>query len=64
MRIEVDRAKCAGMGLCEGLAPERFQIQQDGTAEVLDAELDGDEAIVIAQEAVDMCPTASLKIVG
>jgi ferredoxin len=64
MRIEVDRTKCAGMGICEGLAPERFQIQPDGTAEVLDAELEGDEAIVIAQEAVDMCPTASLKIVG
>jgi ferredoxin len=64
MRIAVDRTKCAGMGICEGLDPERFQIQQDGKAEVLDADLDGDEAIDIAQEAVDMCPTASLRIVG
>ena len=64
MRVEVDCTKCAGMGLCEGLAPERFQIQQDGTVEILDAELDGEQAIDIAQEAVDMCPTASLRIVG
>jgi ferredoxin len=64
MRIAVDRTKCAGMGICEGLDPERFQIKQDGKAEVLDAELDGDEAIDIAQEAVDVRPTASLRIVG
>ena len=63
MRVALDRTKCAGMGICEGLDPERFQVQLDGKAEVLNGELDDDDAIDVVREAVDMCPTASLRIV-
>ena len=63
MRVVLDRAKCAGIGMCEGLDPERFQVQLDGKAEILNEELEGDDAIAVAKEAVDMCPTASLRIV-
>jgi ferredoxin len=59
----VDRTKCAGMGICEGLDPERFQIQSDGKMQVLTADLEDDEALEVAREAVEMCPTESLRVV-
>ena len=63
MRIVVDRTRCAGMGICEGLAPERFQIQSDGQAHLLQDGLEDVGARDVAQEAVDMCPTEALRIV-
>jgi ferredoxin len=63
MRIAVDRTKCAGMGICEGLDPERFQVQADGKTQVLQEVLGEDKAREAAQEAVEMCPTEPLRIV-
>lgn len=30
VRIVVDRTRCVGMGICEGIDPEQFQVQSDG----------------------------------
>ncbi|WP_083254997.1 ferredoxin [Amycolatopsis orientalis] len=45
MKIIVDREKCTGLGICESLAPEVFEIDDDGALvlkqdEVSDADLD------------------------
>jgi ferredoxin len=63
VRIVVDRTKCAGIGICEGIDPERFQVQADGKTQVLKADLENDEALEVARHAVQMCPTESLSIV-
>ena len=63
MRIVVDRTKCAGIGICEGIDPERFQVQADGKTQVLKTDLENDEALEVARQAVQMCPTESLSIV-
>lgn len=35
-RIVADREKCTGLGLCESIAPDVFEIDDDGTLIVLE----------------------------
>jgi ferredoxin len=63
MRVVLDRTKCGGMGICEGLDPERFQVQSDGKAQVVRDVLEDGQASEVAQEAVESCPTVALRIV-
>ena len=30
MKITVDRVKCTGLGICESLAPNVFEVDDDG----------------------------------
>jgi len=64
MSVVVDRTKCGGMGICEGLDPERFQVQADGKVQVMQEDIEDDAAREIVQDAVDSCPTGALRIVG
>jgi len=63
MRVVLDRTKCGGMGICEGLDPERFQVQSDGKAQVVRDVLEDEQARAVAQEAVESCPAVALRIV-
>jgi ferredoxin len=36
MRIEVDRDKCEGLGMCEAMAHEFFELDDDEVMHVLD----------------------------
>ena len=63
MRIVVNRATCAGIGICEAIDPERFEVQADGKTHVLKGDLEDDEALEVARDAVARCPTQSLQIV-
>lgn len=61
MRVEVDRSKCTALGVCESLAPERFEVNEEGTLdilrpEVLEADVEGLRGIVKA------CPTGALSL--
>jgi ferredoxin len=62
MRIEVDRERCDGFGLCEQTAPELIRIDDDGEPEILGdavpAELAGK-----AEAAGRACPVAALRAV-
>ena len=61
MKIVVDYAKCTGLGICESLAPEHFEVQDDGTMLVLDSEV-GDADLQAVEEAVAGCPTLALRL--
>jgi len=63
MKIVVNRATCAGIGICESIDPERFEVQADGKTHVLQPELEDHKALELAHEAVERCPTQSLRIV-
>ena len=63
MRIVVNRATCAGIGICEAIDPERFEVQADGKTHVLKEDLEDDAALEVARDAVARCPTQSLQIV-
>ena len=61
MRVEVDLAKCTGHGICESIAEEVFEVQDDGTVVIHDAprpESDRDRM----QRAVTQGPAAALTL--
>lgn len=61
MRIEVNWDRCAGNGLCEFETDKYFEVQDNGTLNVLQWEVDGvDEQKV--RRAVAACPTEALSI--
>ena len=57
-RISIDRSLCSGFGVCESLAPDVFELGDDGIA-VLRAGMSEDEAV---QEACDSCPVGAISI--
>lgn len=61
MRIEADRGKCDGLGMCEAMAPDFFEVGDDGTVVVLD-ESPGEEHRTDLAAAVDSCPVLALKL--
>lgn len=61
MKIIVDREKCTGLGICESLAPEVFEIDDDGDLVLKEADVSGSDLDQV-QAAVDGCPTAALRL--
>ncbi|MFD4193379.1 ferredoxin [Amycolatopsis thermoflava] len=61
MRIEADRDRCDGLGMCEAMAPDFFEVGADGTVAVLD-EHPGEEHRQDVAAAVDACPVLALKL--
>ncbi len=63
MRVAVDYDTCASTGTCTRIAPEIFEIRDDGFLYVLQEE--PPEALrAKAEEAAEMCPTAAITIEG
>jgi ferredoxin len=62
MRIEVDYSRCAGLGLCEVLVPDVFEVDDRGDMHVHAENVKGTAADRL-QHAVDSCPTAALRLV-
>ena len=61
-RVLVDRERCVGSGTCEALAPDLFEVGDDGVVEVLRADPTGDDEA--ARDAVSACPTRALSLDG
>ena len=61
MKVEVDLAKCTGHGICESIAEDVFEVQDDGTVVIHDAERPESDRERMRQ-AVTQCPAAALKL--
>jgi ferredoxin len=61
MRIVVDRDLCESNGVCEGLAPEVFQIDDDDDLQLLQEQPDESLRSKV-QDAVRSCPKQALSI--
>lgn len=61
MRIELDRPRCEGHGLCEEAAPALMHLDDDGEL-VIDVPEVSDAEAAAAQAAVRICPVAALKL--
>ena len=61
MKVVVDFNKCAGLGICESIAPNFFEVD-DGGALVLHKEDIGNDELQSVEDAVAGCPTEALKI--
>ena len=63
MRIVVDREVCEGVGMCESMAHEFFELDDDEQMHVLNDSPDAaDRGHVTA--AVQACPVLALTLVG
>lgn len=63
MKVVCDYTKCTGLGLCESLAPDFFEVQDDGSLIILREEGDEDERGML-EDAVASCPTEALRLEG
>ncbi|MBJ7336615.1 ferredoxin [Mycolicibacterium sp.] len=62
MRVEVDLSRCTGHGICESIADDVFEVQDDGSVLIHDAERpEGDRDRM--RQAVIQCPAAALRLV-
>jgi len=61
MKCVVDYDKCTGLGICESLAPEFFEVNDDGDLLQLKEDISADELQAV-EEAVAGCPTEALRI--
>jgi ferredoxin len=57
-RISIDQSLCNGYGVCEAVAPDVFELGDDGLAVLLTG-VSGDEAV---REACDACPSGAISI--
>lgn len=61
MKICVDNDKCTAHGVCEEIAPEIFEVQDDGSLLILE-ENPSEEFRGRLQEAVNACPADAIRI--
>lgn len=59
-KIVIDRESCIGCGTCVALAPETFELDEEGKAKVKNGQ-DSPEDI---QNAIESCPTKVIKYEG
>ncbi len=62
MKVEVDLDKCTGHGICESIAEDVFEVQDDGSVLIHDAERPETDRGRMRQ-AVTQCPAAALRLV-
>lgn len=63
MRIVVDWDRCTGMGMCESLAPDVFEVDDDGSLILHTEQVSPDQEAEV-REAVAACPTEALSLEG
>ncbi|MCW2750466.1 MAG: fdx2 [Aeromicrobium sp.] len=61
MKVVVDFTKCTGLGICESLAPDYFEVNDDGDLVLLREDI-SDQDLQSIEEAVAGCPTEALLI--
>jgi ferredoxin len=63
MRVEIDRARCEGHGLCEERAPALFHLDDDGELHHHFEDSDVPPQLeAAAQAAVGVCPVMALRL--
>lgn len=63
MRIELDRPRCEGHGLCEEAAPSLMHLDDDGELIIDVPDVEGSDA-ELATAAARVCPVAALRLAG
>lgn len=61
MKVVVDFDKCTGIGICESLASDFFEVDEEGELILLKEGI-GEEELGAVEEAVQGCPTEALRI--
>ena len=64
MRMTVDRSRCQGVGMCESVRPDVFEVDDDGELILHEDAVTGGGAELVAdlEQAVESCPTQALAL--
>jgi len=57
-KIKIDREKCVGCGMCQGLCPEVFELREDGKAYIKKG---ADLEKKCVKEAIESCPVKAIE---
>lgn len=58
MAIIIDKKKCIGCGACAAVAPEVFEMGDDGKSQIVKGKIDMKKA----KEGADTCPVQAIKV--
>ena len=61
-KIKVDFDLCESNAMCEALAPDHFQVDDDDFLQILDENVSDDD-LAIVEQAVASCPKSAISIV-
>lgn len=61
MKAYVDKETCIGCGLCPSIAPEVFEMDDDGKAKAITEEVPGGSE-ELSKEAESSCPTSAISV--
>lgn len=61
MKVQINSEICAGFGICTGIAPEVFELHQDGYAVVLVSEVAPENEDTM-RRAESQCPARAIAI--
>lgn len=61
MKVRVDPDICAGFGICLGIAPEVFELHEDGYAVVLVSEVKPEDEDLM-HRAASQCPSRAITV--
>ena len=62
MKIKVDFDLCESNAMCEALAPDHFQVDDDDFLQILDENVTDENRDVVMQ-AVAACPKSAISVV-
>lgn len=63
IHVEADRETCEGHGLCVQVAPEVYQLDEDGVVVLVHDEVDESQKAA-AEAGARVCPVAALRVGG
>jgi ferredoxin len=61
MKVHVNPEICAGFGICLGIAPDVFELHDDGYAIVLVSEVKPEDEDLM-RRAVSQCPSQAISL--
>ena len=61
MKGFVDKDSCIGCGLCEGLCPDVFKMNDEGKADAIETDIE-EKLMDDAKEAETGCPVGAITI--
>lgn len=61
MKVSVDFDQCEANGICVGIAPDVFELDDEDMLHVAEGEVPADRVVQV-EEAVAQCPKAALRL--
>ncbi|MFG1796915.1 ferredoxin [Nocardia altamirensis] len=61
MKVSVDLDQCEANGICVGIAPDVFELDDEDQLHILEADVP-DDRLADVEDAVAQCPKAALRL--